>query len=42
MSDYIKEHAIAYSISYEESKVIDDINILNATYKCACTKQLII
>lgn len=34
MSDYIKEHAIAYSVAYEESEVIDDINILNATYKC--------
>ena len=34
MSDYIKEHAIAYSISYQESDVIDKINILNATFKC--------
>jgi len=37
MSDYIKEHAIDYSISYQESEIIDDINILNATYKCMHT-----
>lgn len=34
MSDYIKEHAIGYSVAYQESEVIDNINILNATYKC--------
>lgn len=33
MFDYIKEHAIDYSISFEDSETIDTINILNATYK---------
>ena len=31
--DFIKEHAIDYSISFVDNDVIDDINILNATYK---------
>ena len=30
-SDYIKTHAIAWSIAYEDEKVIDEINILQAT-----------
>lgn len=30
-ADYIKENAIAYSVSYEEADVIDNINILQAT-----------
>ena len=30
---YIKENAIAYSVSYEEAEVIDEINILQATQK---------
>jgi len=33
-SEYIKERAIAYAISFEDEKVIDDINILQATQKC--------
>jgi len=33
VSDYIKEHALAWSISYEDEKVIDEINILQATQK---------
>ena len=32
-SCYIKEHAIAYSVSYEDESSIDSINILQATYK---------
>jgi ribonuclease HII len=32
MYDYIKEYALDYCISYNDEKVIDDINILNATY----------
>lgn len=34
MSDFIKENAISYSVSYQESETIDQINILNATFKC--------
>jgi ribonuclease HII len=33
VSEYIKENALAWSISYEDEKVIDDINILQATQK---------
>ena len=33
VSEYIKQNAIAWSISYEDEKVIDDINILQATQK---------
>ena len=32
-ASYIKENAIAYSVSYEEAEVIDSINILQATQK---------
>jgi ribonuclease HII len=31
---YIKQHALAYSIQYEDENGIDKINILQATYKC--------
>ena len=38
VADYIKENAIAWHVSYEDEKVIDDINILQATqqsmHKC--------
>jgi ribonuclease HII len=34
VSDYIKEHAVAWSITYVDEKVIDEINILRATMKC--------
>ena len=30
-AEYIKEHAIAWSVAYEDEKVIDQINILQAT-----------
>lgn len=42
VSDYIKQHAIDYSISYEESEVIDNINILNATMNCmhSCIRKI--
>lgn len=33
-SDYIKEHAVAWAISYEEADVIDSINIRRATLQC--------
>jgi ribonuclease HII len=33
-SDYIKEHAVAWAISYEEAEVIDRINIRRATLQC--------
>ena len=33
VSDYIKLNAIAWSITYEDEKVIDEINILQATQK---------
>jgi len=32
-SDYIKEHAVSWSITYADEKVIDEINILKATMK---------
>ena len=31
VAEYIKEHAVAWSIAYEDEKVIDEINILQAT-----------
>lgn len=34
VSDYIKEHAVAWAISYEEADVIDTINIRRATLQC--------
>jgi ribonuclease HII len=33
VAQYIKEHAIAWSICYEDEKVIDEINILQATQR---------
>lgn len=44
VSDYIKSNAIAYSISFEETGVIDSMNILNATIKCMhkCVRNLTI
>lgn len=33
VSNYIKQNAISYGIGYSCEKEIDDINILNATYK---------
>ena len=30
-AEYIKEHAIAWAVGYEDEKVIDEINILQAT-----------
>lgn len=32
VSDYIKEKSIAWSISWEDEKTIDDVNIRNATH----------
>lgn len=32
VSDYIKQNAIAWSVKWEDEKVIDDINIRNATH----------
>jgi ribonuclease HII len=34
VSDYIKEHAVAWAISYEEADVIDSLNIRRATLQC--------
>ena len=34
VSDYIKEHAVAWAVSYEEPAVIDMINIRRATLQC--------
>lgn len=34
LTDYIKEYAIDYSIQSVDNEIIDDINILNATFKC--------
>ena len=43
MSEYIKQHAIAWAISYEDERVIEEINILQATQKSmhSCIKSLI-
>ena len=32
-AEYIKEHAIAWAVSYEDEKTIDEINILQATQR---------
>ncbi len=32
VSEYIKQHALAWSVTYEEENVIDNINIRNATH----------
>lgn len=32
LSDFIKEHSIAYAISFVDEKIIDEINILKATH----------
>jgi len=42
-AEYIKENAIAWSVSYEDEKVIDEINILQATQRSmhTCITQLI-
>ncbi len=42
MSNYIKENAIVWSIQYEDEKVIDQINILQATYSAMhkCIKDV--
>jgi ribonuclease HII len=37
VSDYIKNHAVAWAISYEEADVIDTINIRRATLQCMRT-----
>lgn len=34
VADYIKQNAISWSVTYEDEKIIDKINILQATYKC--------
>lgn len=31
--DYIKEHSVAYAVTYEDEKTIDEINILQATVR---------
>ena len=32
VADYIKDNAIAWAVSYEDEKIIDSINIRNATH----------
>ena len=41
-AEYIKTHAIAWYISFEDETVIDEINILQATQKCmhTCIKEI--
>jgi ribonuclease HII len=34
VSDYIKEHAVAWAVAYEEPAVIDTLNIRRATLQC--------
>jgi ribonuclease HII len=42
-SEYIKQNAIAWSISYEDEKTIDEINILQATQKSMhkCIREVV-
>jgi len=42
ISEYIKQYAIAWEISYEDENVIDEINILQATQKSmhVCIKKI--
>ena len=37
IADYIKQNAIAWYVSFEDEKTIDEINILQATQKCMHT-----
>lgn len=37
VSDYIKEHAVAWAVAYEEPAVIDALNIRRATLQCMRT-----
>jgi len=43
VADYIRENAVAWSVSYEDEKVVDSINILQATQKAmhTCIKDVI-
>ena len=34
VADYIKENSLYWTVQYEDEKVIDEINILQATQKC--------
>lgn len=34
VAEYIKENAVAWAIAYEDEKVVDEINILQATQQC--------
>ena len=34
LKDYIEEYALDYSVSSIDNNIIDNINIINATYKC--------
>jgi len=40
VAEYIKEHALSWYVSYEDEKVIDEINILQATQKSMHTSIL--
>ena len=40
VANYIKENALAWYVSFEDEKVIDDINILQATQKAMHTSIL--
>ena len=33
VAEYIKKHAVAWAVEYEDEQVIDDINILNQKYQ---------
>jgi ribonuclease HII len=43
VAQYIKEHALAWHVSYEDETTIDQINILQATQKCmhTCIKTIV-
>lgn len=43
IAEYIKENAIAWSVTYEDEKTIDEINILQATQKSMhkCIKEVL-
>ena len=43
VAEYIKQNATAWSVQYEDEKVVDEMNILQATQQCMhkCIKELI-
>lgn len=44
LSDFIKENAVAWSVGFVDNKVIDEVNILQATYNAMhdCIDQIVV